>query len=151
MKLFLLISLLIFPMCAMAQDEDIDPYRECAEVLSSPPAYALAEMSDDGTYGKFDDLIRPHILGKTCSADQITKYMLDAGWELGGKGITTYEIQHESAHGTYQYSYNSKISFCLPERGFWRLLNHCGGGAGFFLLGEKISWLVFVVPIRFGG
>ncbi len=147
MKRILLILLLISPAMAVAQDESDDPYVECAEVLSSSPANRLVAMSEDGTYGKLEKLLRPRLFGKTCSVDQFIVYMLDAGWQLKGDGLSNYETPRES----YYYTYDSAISFCLPERGLWRLFNRCGGNAVLFLLDEKVTWLVFVAPIRFGG
>ncbi len=131
----------------MAQEVDIDPYAECAAVLAAPPASQLVQMSEDGTYGKLGNLLRPQVLGKTCSTDQITEYMLNAGWVLRDNGLTIYETKRES----YYYIYDSLIAFCLPERGFWRLLSYCGGTANFFWFESKVTWLVIGPPIRFGG
>ncbi len=100
MKRILLILLLISPAMAVAQDESDDPYVECAEVLSSSPANRLIAMSEDGTYGKLEKLLRPRLLGKTCSVDQFIVYMLDAGcWMRDGNSkVTGFQImkRHEN-------------------------------------------------------
>ncbi len=148
MKPLLIFIALTLPSFAFAQDVEGSPYSECAKVLASPPANALAEMSENGTYGRLSDrTLGPVLFGKTCSVEQITKYMLDAGWEITRGGIRHFDPIRESG----RYKSDKALYFCLPERGLWRLLNHCGGGASFFWLDDQITWLVFVPPIRFGG
>jgi len=145
MKLLFLILSLILPQVMMAQEADADPYAECAAVLASAPANQLAEMSKDGTYGKIDKLLHPYILGMNCSVDQIIEYMENAGWEF--KRL----LEYDSLRETYRYSFDTNASFCLPERGLWRLFNHCGGGAAIYWGDGEITWISIGPPIRFGG
>lgn len=62
MKLFLLISLLLIPSFVAAQDNEVDPYAKCAELLNSPPLDTVLTQNDGQDY----DLLPSDHLGQIC-------------------------------------------------------------------------------------
>ncbi len=134
MKLFILISFLMFPAFAFAQVGPDDAYAECAELLGSPPLDTLLTQKDElsgkagNDYGNLNsDELGAALLGVVCRRDQIMDYFLSAGWEFRGEDY----IVGESGPAGGRYKQDHSIAFCKVRSLPWRLfLYRCEAIAG---------------------
>ena len=119
MKYLLVIAILFLPHLAAAQDQNVDPYAECAELLNSPPLDTLLIQNDGNDYDLLrSDHLGASLLGVKCSRDQIVKYFLSAGWEFEG------ESKGYSLNGppSDQFEKDYSIAFLKPRKFSWRLV-----------------------------
>lgn len=145
MKWLLFICVFFLPVAVFAQDEEVDPYAECGEILSSTLANEFVSKTQDKTFGSIGVPLRLVLVGEACSVDQVVGYMTKAGWELERGGIKNYDMPRDS----YLYDFDSVALFCLSERGLLRLFNRCRGEARFFWIGETITWVSLSEKIWF--
>ena len=135
MKYLLVIAILFLPRLAAAQDENVDPYVECAELLNSPPLNQLLIQNDGNDYGKINELGKS-LLGIECSRDQITNYFLRANWEL------KMEYEHYSVNGPPDSLFEADwgLIFCKPRKLPWRLFFYrCQATSNFYFFEGRVA------------
>jgi len=124
MKFFFLISFLLSPALAFAQDERAD----CAAVLAAPPFVDMLTRNEGNDYGELNsDSLGVSLLGIVCSRDQIMDYFSSAGWEFKGESF----IAGESGPPSDRYKQDYSIAFCKVRGWPWRwFLYRCEATAG---------------------
>lgn len=115
-KLFFLISFLMVPALAMAQDESGDRNADCAAALAAPPFVDILTRNEGKDFGEISPLKSGRaLLGLECSVDELTAFFENAGWELLG-----YETQRLGGPlggqgGLPDYYVDASASYCLKR------------------------------------
>ena len=116
MKLFLLISLLIFPVFAIAQEVDADPVTECAAVLASPPFVDILTRNEGEDFHELSPLKSGRALvGLECSVDELTAFFEDAGWEFLEFREGSLRGPSGGHGGIPEYYKDAAADFCLKR------------------------------------
>lgn len=147
MRWLLIISAFVLPAEVFAQDEVVDPYAECGEVLNPEFSAELVTTSKEGTYWYTGQALDSALVGKKCSVEKITIYMQSSGWIIRERGEIIYEFPFSNS----QFTADQLLRFCLPNTGLWRLFEKCGGTAGFYIFEGNVTRVSFTAAIRLGG
>ena len=135
MNYLMVIAILFLPRLAAAQDENVDPYAECSQIVDGEPFNNFPFLSQEGRYSMFNhDYEAKILLGVKCSAEQIVTFMDSAGWELEKDEPREFENQ--------DFISDRILQFCLPNSFFWRLIaQKCRAKSNVYTYESRITWI----------
>ncbi len=114
-KHFVLITFLMVPALAMAQDESVDRNADCAAVLAAPPFVDILTRNEGYDFYKISYPENAQkLVGLECSVDELTDFFEKAGWEF------LRLSEHYNSTGPFggsghEYYSDSSAHYCLKR------------------------------------
>ncbi|PHQ99937.1 MAG: hypothetical protein COB39_00755 [Marinosulfonomonas sp.] len=145
-KLLFIISFLMFPVLAIAQ-EDVDPSSECAEVLAAPPFADMLTRNEGNDFHELSPVKSGRaLLGLECSVDELTEFFEDAGWEFRGYETTRLGGPLGADGDLPDYYVDASADYCLKRPTlFGRFGYRCRPSAAILFFEGRISNLIVYV------
>jgi len=115
-KLFFLISFLMVPALAMAQDESGDRNADCAAALAAPPFVDILTRNEGKDFGELSSQKSGRALvGLECSVDELTEFFEHAGWEFRGYEEWSLAGPSGGKDGIPEFYNDAAARFCLKR------------------------------------
>ena len=144
MKYLLILSLLMLPTLAIAQEEGADPVSECAAVLAAPPFDDILTRNEGRDFLELSPLKSGRaLLGLECSVDELTEFFENAGWEFLGYEEQSLAGPLGGRTGIPEYYVDSAADYCRKRPTlFGKFFSRCRVYAVILFHESKISSLI---------
>ena len=127
MKYLLIISFLMLPTLAMAQEDGVDPVTECAAALASPPFVDILTRDEGRDFSEISSRSSGRsLVGLECSVFELTEFFKNTGW-----GFLRFEERSlvgplgGRLDGDPKYYVDASAFYCLKRPTIWRFFPRC--------------------------
>ena len=144
MKYLLILSFLILPSLAIAQEEGAHPITECAAVLAAPPIVDILTRNEGRDFLQIAFMEgREVLLGLECGVDELTEFFEKSGWGFEGFEESRPLGPLGARLGIPEYYSDSSASYCIKRPTIFGILRYrCRARVRVLFYEGRISHLI---------